>query len=89
MISLSRSEACPRVVNEAKILHTPTVSTDFPTIFEFIENEETGLISSFDEIPSSILRLCNDEALYASIKENISHFVFDNTDLIAQIKAVL
>lgn len=89
MVSLSRSEACPRVVNEAKILHTPTVSTDFPTIFEFIENKKTGLISSLEEIPSSILRLCNDEALYASIKENISRFTFDNTELIAQIKAVL
>ena len=89
MVSLSRSEACPRVVNEAKILHTPTVSTDFPTIFEFIENEKTGLISSLDDIPSSILRLCNDEALYTSIKENISHFAFDNTKLIAQIKSVL
>lgn len=89
MVSLSRSEACPRVVNEAKILHTPTVSTDFPTIFEFIENEKTGLVSSLDEIPSSILRLCNDEALYDSIKDNIGHFSFDNTDLIAKIKSVL
>lgn len=89
MVSLSRSEACPRVVNEAKILHTPTVSTDFPTIFEFIENGKTGLISPLDEIPLSILRLCNDGALYARIKENISHFTFDNTELIAKVKEVL
>ena len=89
MVCLSRSEACPRVVNEAKILHTPTVSTDFPTIFEFIENGKTGLISSLDEIPSSILRLCSDEALYASIKEKIRQFTFDNTELIAKVKEVL
>lgn len=89
MVCLSRSEACPRVVNEAKILHTPTVSTDFPTIFEFIENGKTGLISPLDEIPSSILRLCNDEVLYASIKENICQFTFDNTELIAKVKEVV
>ena len=89
MVCLSRSEACPRVVNEAKILHTPTISTDFPTIYEFIENGKTGLISPLDEIPSSILHLCNDEALYASIKENISQFSFDNNELIAKVKEVL
>ena len=89
MVSLSRSEACPRVVNEAKILHTPTVSTDFPTIYEFIENGKTGLISSLDDIPSSILRLCNDEALYANIKQNISLFSFDNKELIEKIKTIL
>lgn len=89
MVCLSRSEACPRVVNEAKILHTPTVSTDFPTIFEFIENGKTGLISSLDEISSSIFQLLDDNQLFDSIKKNISQFAFDNIELIAQIKEVL
>ena len=89
MVCLSRSEACPRVVNEAKILLTPTVSTDFPTIFEFIEDGKTGLVSTLDELPSRILSLCNDVALSAKIKENISQFVFDNTGLITALKKIL
>lgn len=89
LVCLSASEACPRVVNEAKILHTPTISTDFPTIYEFIENDKTGAISALEEIPSAILRLCMDAVLYNQIKENISSFSFDNSDLLNGIRRII
>lgn len=89
LVCLSRSEACPRVVNEAKILHTPTLSTDFPTIYEFIQNGETGLISSIKEMPTTILRFYEDEQLRLGLKENISQFSFDNKDLMDSIKEIL
>ncbi len=89
LVCLSRSEACPRVVNEAKVLHTPTVSTDFPTIYEFIQNNETGLIAPLEQIPSVILQLFNDECLYGKIQDCISDFTFDNTELLREIKEIL
>ena len=89
LVCLSRSEACPRVVNEAKILHTPTLSTDFPTIYEFIQNGETGLISSIEAMSSAILRFYGDEQLRLRLKENISQFSFDNKDLMDSIKEIL
>ncbi len=88
-VCLSRSEACPRVVNEAKILHTPTISTDFPTIYEFIENEKTGIISPISEIPNAILRWFSDEELRNRIFFNNKQFKFDNTELIKQIENIL
>lgn len=86
LVCLSYSEACPRVVNEAKILHTPTVSTDYPSIYEFINDGETGIISSLEEIPDAIMRLLTDDELLKRIKTNIGMFEFDNTVLIEQIK---
>lgn len=88
-VCLSESEACPRVVNEAKILGTPTVSTDFPTIFEFIEDGQTGIISPLANIPSAIMRFCNDEVLRERIERNISQFHFDNTELMKRIDLLL
>ena len=89
LVCLSASEACPRVVNEAKILHTPTISTDFPTIYEFIDNGKTGLIAPLEEMPSAIKRICEDTDLYKLIKDNISAFSFDNTDILSAIRKIL
>lgn len=89
LVCLSKSEACPRVVNEAKILGTPTVSTDFPTIYEFIEDGETGIISSLSDLPNAITRIIYDEGLRERIKVNISRFEFDNTELLCKIKKIL
>jgi len=89
LVCLSRSEACPRVVNEAKVLHTPTVSTDFPTIYEFIEDGETGLIAPLENIPATLIRLFNDEDLYNRLQEGIKDFAFDNTELIRKIKLII
>ena len=88
-VCLSESEACPRVVNEAKILGTPTVSTDFPTIYEFIEEGKTGFISPLSDIPNAIMRFCNDEGLRERIERNIRQFEFDNTELIVTIQSIL
>jgi glycosyltransferase involved in cell wall biosynthesis len=88
-VCLSESEACPRVVNEAKILGTPTVSTDFPTICEFIEDGKTGIISPLSDIPNAIMRFCNDKVLRERIERNISQFHFDNTELMKRIDLLL
>lgn len=89
LVCLSRSEACPRVVNEAKILHTPTISTDFPTIYEFINDGETGIITSLYVMPDAIMRLLTDNELLKRIKTNIGLFEFDNTALMEQIESFL
>lgn len=88
-VCLSESEACPRVVNEAKILGTPTVSTDFPTIYEFIEDGQTGLISPLSGIPDAITRLFTDNELRERIITNISQFKFDNTKWMELIQKIL
>lgn len=88
-VCLSESEACPRVVNEAKILGTPTVSTDFPTIYEFIEDGYTGLISPLSSILDTITRFFTDDKLRERITTIISQFKFDNTKWLELIQKIL
>ncbi len=89
LVSLSISEACPRVINEAKILHVPVVCTNFDTAKEFIENMENGLISPIEEIKYSILEILQNKELNNKIRENISNFHFDNEDIMNNINKIL
>ena len=88
-VCLSLSEACPRVINEAKVLHTPVVSTDFDTAKEFIATEENGLICPIESIADGILRMMTDNNLRERVLDNINKFSFDNTDIINQIENIL
>lgn len=89
LVCLSSSEACPRVINESKILGTPVVSTDFPTIYDYITNGKDGLISTLDNITETIFQLLSDDELYNSIKQESSKFRFDNTEIIEKINQIL
>ena len=89
LVSLSSSEACPRTVNEAKILGLPTASTDFPTINEFIEDRETGWICPIEEMAKKILEIMRNQKEYLSVKNNLKDFSFDNEPLLKQIESVL
>ena len=89
MVTISKSEACPMIFNEAKILHVPIVSTDFGSAFEFMNDGETGFITPLEGLPDAILRLFNDEELREQMKANISRFNFDNKELIEAIESIL
>lgn len=88
-VCLSSSEACPRVINEAKILGTPVVSTDFPTVYEYLENGVNGRIATMDDIPNVISEMLTDKQLYSRIKNEITGFTFDNSSLIAKLEKIL
>ncbi len=77
-VSTSISEACPYVINEAKILHIPIVSTNFGSVYEFIEDGVNGLISPIETISEKIASMILDKELYSKIKNNISEFEYDN-----------
>ncbi|MBR3831713.1 MAG: glycosyltransferase [Muribaculaceae bacterium] len=89
LVTLSSSEACPRVINEAKILSTPVVCTDFSTAKEYIESGKDGIIDTIDNIKYSILDIIKNKNLYNNIKTNISKFEFDNSALMNSIEKLL
>ena len=89
LVSLSSSEACPRVINEAKILGTPVICTNFDTAEEYIVNRESGFIGSLDEIGSLIAGVMQDRLKFQYIVNNISSFSFENEDLLKKIDEVL
>jgi len=57
LVSTSRSEACPMIFNEAKVLHVPFVSADFGSAFEFIEEGKDGYISSIEMLPQKLIEI--------------------------------
>ncbi len=85
-VCLSSTESCPRVVNEAKILGTPTVATNFPSVFEFIENGKTGWIGNLESIPTLIEQAIENKERYQSVVRNLESFEFDNTPLVSMIE---
>ena len=85
LICTSISEACPNVINEAKILGTPIVSSNFGSAREMLIDGEEGLISPIEEMSYAIIRLLTEKGLYASIKKNLSGFSYDNKELLSQI----
>ena len=88
LICLSKSEACPRVINEAKILHVPVICTDFSSAHEFIESGKNGIICSIDEIASNIINLTQNHDLYNKIQENIDGFTFDNSEILDRLYGI-
>jgi len=88
-VCLSLSEACPRVINEAKILGTPVVSTDFPTVYEYLEDGVNGRIVPLDHITNTVYELLTDDLLYQRIKKEIDNFTFDNSPLVERLEQIL
>lgn len=88
-VCLSISEACPYVINEARILHLPIVCTDFPSSYEFIKNGENGFICQFEKITDTIANLITDNTLYQQIKSNIKDFIYDNKIIEKNILSIL
>lgn len=89
LVCLSSSEACPRVINEAKILHVPVVCTNFDTAKEYINNKENGIIAPLSEIQYSISQILQDVKLSNYIKDNISTFHFDNNNIMMIVEDIL
>lgn len=88
-VCLSSSEACPRVINEAKILGTPVVSTDFPTVYEYLEDGINGRIVPLEDVADAIKGLLSNKEQYDSIKKVIQGFRFDNKELIEKLERIL
>lgn len=85
LVNTSISEACPYVINEAKILRTPIVCTNFGSAKEFVDYGANGYYEPFELIPDRIVSIVNDSAVYASLKANLQRFEYDNAHILAQI----
>ena len=70
LVSTSKTEACPMVFSEARILGVPIVSADFNTAIEFIDNEVDGIICKLEELPAAICSMAFDKDKYHTILMN-------------------
>lgn len=85
LVNTSRSEACPYVINEAKILGTPVICTDFGSAHEFINQGKNGFSLPVDLIGEKINELMNNQAIYKNLKMEMAKFKYDNNSILAQI----
>jgi glycosyltransferase involved in cell wall biosynthesis len=89
LVSSSISEACPYVVNEAKVLGIPVVSTNYGSSYEFINHEENGFITTIEEMDLTLLQIINNSIKYNQVKNNLSNFTYNNKVYINKIIDIL
>lgn len=85
LVCTSLSEACPNVLNEAKILGTPIVSTQFGSVGEMMTDGVEGLVTSIEKMDEAIFRLFEEEGLYKKIKANLSNYRYDNNLILEKL----
>lgn len=85
LVSTSLSEACPFVVNEAKVLNIPVVSNNYPSIYEFITDGYNGRIVTIESLPHILTNLINNEKELMCLKERASKNNYDNLSIIEQV----
>lgn len=85
----SVSEACPYVINEAKILGIPIVSTSFGSAFEFIDDCKDGIITPLEKMANAMDKLIDDHDLYGRMKTKLSAFEYDNVKIMSAIYSLI
>lgn len=85
MVVPSYYEACPRVVIEAKILHTPVICADFSSAKEFVTNDVDGYVDEISKLGSYISSMILDDQKYNRINDRCKEYVFDNEGIKKQL----
>lgn len=89
LVNTSISEACPYVVNEAKILGTPVVCPDFGSAKEFIDSGENGYYEPIEKMSERIIWLINNPNELTKLKNNLKDFSYDNDKILKQIYGLI
>ena len=84
-VCTSESESFSYTIAEAKILHTPVLSNNFPVAYEVLD-DSTGWVMPNDGMPEMIIRLIHDEnKCYSRVKESIASYVYDNQAILDKL----
>lgn len=89
LVSTSISEACPFVVNEARVLGVPVVSNNYPSIYEFIEDDIDGRIIPIDDIPQILTELVMDKYKLEKLKYGVKQRDYNNDHIMNRILKLL
>ena len=89
LVCTSATESFSYVIAEAKILHTPVVSNDFPVAHEVLD-ERCGLISNIETMNVTIQHLIeNHDNIYSRIKNSIQGYQYENETIMKKIYSIL
>ncbi len=89
LVNTSVSEACPYVINEAKILGTPVICTDFGSAKEFIDYGVNGYYKPIGQISDIIIQLIKNPIGLKTIRNNLYHFKYDNQGILNKIYSLI
>ncbi len=81
LVGTSLYEGRPLVIDEAKILGTPVITTNYPTATDSVNHEVSGLICDIspEAIAEAIIRLYKNQNLCEQIRQNLHTGKYDNT----------
>lgn len=83
VVSVPVSDGTPVSVLEALACGIPAVTSDLPSLREWIANEESGMlvpVGSAEALAQAIIRLLRDHTLYARIRDRALQIVRDRAD---------
>ena len=89
LVNTSISEACPYVINEAKILGTPVVCTDFGSAKEFIDYGINGFYEPIEKMAERIVKLIDSPNELIIIRKKLSGFRYNNQQILQQIDTLI
>lgn len=89
LVCTSESEACPMIFTEARVLNTLIITSDFPSSYEFIENEIDGIITPFESIPKSLLRLATNSRYYNTLLKASTHRCDENKIIVKKFSDLI
>lgn len=89
VVCTSSSESFSYVLAEAKCLHTPVLSNDFPVAYEVID-DSCGWIANLKEMPQVLTRIIdNVDGEYDRKKASVMKFEYSNEEILQRIERLL
>ena len=86
VVCTSSSESFSYVLAEAKILHTPVLSNDFPVAYEVVD-DSCGWIVNIKDMPQLLTRIINNvDGEYDKKKASIMNYEYSNQELLQKIE---
>lgn len=85
----SSSESFSYVLAEAKVLHTPIISNDFPVAYEVVDNQ-TGWIANIKDMPGLLAQIINNEdGEYGEKKASVMKYEYSNQQILRDIEQLI
>lgn len=85
----SSSESFSYVLAEAKVLHTPIISNDFPVAYEVVDNQ-TGWIANIKDMPGLLAQIINNEdGEYDEKKASVMIYEYSNKQILRDIEQLI
>ncbi len=89
VVCTSDSESFSYVLAEAKVLHTPVLSNDFPVAYEVVD-DSTGWIANIREMPQVLAHIIdNVDGEYDKKKASVMKYEYSNQEILRRIDELL